>query len=244
MKRQNTRNEVRIMYTTVGPLTYELSRKSVKNVNLRIDREGRIKVSADYRVPISFIEDFIREKEDYIRKAAEKMLKRKEEKESGEPGWKNGKRVSVLGNSYILAIREGKKEGIDLEAPYLYLTVKPGAVESRKEVIWQSWQKKLAHEILEERMNLMEQRVACYGIVCREMHIRRMTSRWGSCQPSKEKITLNTRLVEAPLKAIDYVVLHELAHMKYPHHQKSFYDFIAHFMPDWRERKELLKGIM
>ena len=237
-------SELRTVYTASGSLTYELSRKAVKNVNLRIDREGRVKVSASPRVPTDFIDSFGREKEPFILKAMKNIQRRREEKKEEAAGWNEGKQVSVLGHSFILAIREGKREGIVLEAPYLYLTVKPEGSEDRKEAIWQAWQKKLAKEVLEERMSQMGRIVAPYGIVCREMSIRRMTSRWGSCQPAKGKITLNIRLVEAPVEAIDYVVLHELAHMKYPHHQKSFYDFIARFMPDWKERKELLKGII
>ncbi len=236
-------SEIRTVYTAEGALTYELLRKAVKNVNLRIDREGRIKVSASPRVPISFIDGFVREKEAFILKAMEN-IQRRQKKQEEEPGWETGKRLSVLGEGFTLVILEGKKEGISLEAPYLYLTVKPEAAEGRREAIWLAWQKKLAGEVLEESMERMSRMVASYGIICREMSIRRMTSRWGSCQPVKGKITLNTRLVEAPIEAIDYVVLHELAHMKYPHHQKSFYDFIARFMPDWKARKELLKGIM
>ena len=237
-------SEVRTIYTPQGALTYELFRKAVKNVNLRIDREGRVKVSANPRVPMSFIDGFVREKERFIREGIENVRKREAERGGGESGWESGRQMLVLGSPFILTVQEGKKEGIVLKAPYLYLQVKPGAEEGRREAIWKAWQKKLAGKILEERLRRMERMVASYGIVCREMSIRRMTSRWGSCQPAKGKITLNTRLVEAPVEAIDYVVLHELAHMKYPHHQQSFYDFIDRFMPDWKERRELLKGII
>lgn len=237
--------EIRIVPTALGFLEYQLLRKPVKNVNLRIDREGRIRVSAAPQVPTSFIDDFVRQKEGFILKAIESIQKRKADCEKPEDGeWEAGKKLPVLGQSFTLVIQEGKKEGITLKAPYLYLTVKPQAVKERKEAIWQAWQRSLAKEVLEESIERIGNMVAPYGIVCREMKLRRMTSRWGSCQPGKGKITLNTRLVEAPVEAIDYVVLHELAHMKYPHHQPSFYEFIARFMPDWKERKKLLRGII
>ena len=196
--------EIRTIITPQGPLTYELTRKPVKNVNLRIDRESRIKVSAHPRVPLSFIEDFIREKEGFIRKALESVRKQQEEKRT-----------------------EGLQDA--------------KARPSREELIRE---KELAGILLTDSMERMGRLVAPYGIRCEKLQIRRMTSRWGSCIPSKGKITLNSRLIEAPGEAVDYVVLHELAHMKYPHHQKSFYDFIARFMPDWKERRDMLKKIL
>lgn len=191
--------QIRSVAASQGVFFYELTRKQVKNVNLRIDKEGRIKVSAPAGVSVEFIEGFIREKEGFIRKA----LKIRQEQQK-------------------VADKEQKKE------------------PTRQELIRE---KELAKEILTDSMTRMSRLVAPYGIFCRQLQIRRMTSRWGSCIPVKGKITLNSRLVEAPIQAIDYVVLHELAHMKYPHHQKSFYEFIAQFMPDWKVRREMLKKI-
>ena len=79
-------SEVRTIYTPQGALTYELFRKAVKNVNLRIDREGRVKVSANPRVPMSFIDGFVREKERFIREGIENVRKREAERGGGAAG--------------------------------------------------------------------------------------------------------------------------------------------------------------
>ena len=71
-----------------------------------------------------------------------------------------------------------------------------------------------------------------------------MTSRWGSCQTVKGIITLNSKLIEKPLRCIEYVVLHEFAHFIHPNHSKEFYDFVASLMPDWKERKIELEKIV
>lgn len=236
---------LRTISASKGLLTYELQRKAVKNVNLRINKEGKVKLSAAPTVPVSFIDEFVRKKESFILSAIQQIERGRQEKErQAKQSWKSGSRVRVLGQDFTLLIRENVREGILMESPNIYLMVKPGTSDKHKEAIWQAWQKRMAKEVLEERMQLIEEKTAPYGITCREMSIRRMTSRWGSCQPQKGKITLNSRLMEAPLEAVDYVVLHELTHMKYPHHQKSFYEFIARFMPDWKTRKAMLKGII
>lgn len=70
--------------------------------------------------------------------------------------------------------------------------------------------------------------------------VRKMTTRWGSCNSRKGYINLSLNLIEKALELVEYVVLHELAHLIYPHHQKSFYDFIAALMPDFRSREKRL----
>nr|WP_314565452.1 SprT family zinc-dependent metalloprotease [uncultured Campylobacter sp.] len=70
--------------------------------------------------------------------------------------------------------------------------------------------------------------------------VRKMTTRWGSCNSRKGYINLSLNLIEKDPELVEYVVLHELAHLIYPHHQKSFYDFIAGLMPDFKTREQRL----
>ena len=70
--------------------------------------------------------------------------------------------------------------------------------------------------------------------------VRKMTTRWGSCNSRKGYINLSLNLIEKAPELVEYVVLHELAHLIYPHHLKSFYDFIAALMPDFRSREKRL----
>ena len=70
--------------------------------------------------------------------------------------------------------------------------------------------------------------------------VRKMTTRWGSCNSRKGYINLSLNLIEKAPELVEYVVLHELAHLIYPHHQKSFYGFIAGLMPDFKTREQRL----
>lgn len=169
-------------------LTYELTRKAVKNVNLRIKPDGSVHVSANRRVPISFIEDFIRQKQTFIFAALDKYEERR------------------------------KKARPATELPP------------------REYQEKIFREICDEIYPLFEP----YGVAYPQIKIRRMTSRWGSCQPTRGIITLNSRLIEAPRSCIEYVVLHEFAHFIHPNHSKDFWNLVAHFMPDYKKRKKEL----
>ena len=71
--------------------------------------------------------------------------------------------------------------------------------------------------------------------------IRNSKTRWGSCNHKKGYINLSLRLIEKPISAVRYVVLHELTHLLYPHHQSSFYKFIEAIMPDYKEQERILR---
>ena len=72
--------------------------------------------------------------------------------------------------------------------------------------------------------------------------IRNSKTRWGSCNHKKGYINLSLRLIEKPISAVRYVVLHELTHLLYPHHQSSFYKFIERIMPDYKEQERILRA--
>ncbi len=75
-----------------------------------------------------------------------------------------------------------------------------------------------------------------------EIRVREMKSRWGSCHMAKRRITLNKRLAERPRPALEYVVLHEYVHFLHPNHGAGFHAEMARLMPDYKERRKLLKG--
>ena len=83
--------------------------------------------------------------------------------------------------------------------------------------------------------------VAACGVEKPHVTVRAMRTRFGSCSVGRGRITLNAMLVRIPRVCAEYVVFHELAHFLYPNHSRSFYDFIAIYMPDWQERERLLR---
>ena len=68
-----------------------------------------------------------------------------------------------------------------------------------------------------------------------------MKSRWGSCKASNQHINLNLELIMTPIQCIEYVIMHELCHLKFSKHTKEFYQFLSIMMPDWKQRKNRLE---
>jgi len=105
------------------------------------------------------------------------------------------------------------------------------------------WYRKHARAAFERRLLRCWQLVRRHDIPEPSLRIRRMKRRWGSCGKNGT-ILLNTELVRAPVHCIDYVIVHELCHLRFPHHSDRFYRLLALVMPDWQRRKTRLEQVL
>lgn len=234
-------SEIRQVQCDRGVLEYELTRKAVKNVNLRIKPDGKIYVSANRRVPLKFIENFIKEKQEYITRAQERYEEIQKHILTDPIEYVSGDRFNVLGKSLVLRVTQGKPESVAYNGEYIYLTVKNKDDLRHKEILISKWLKELQVETFNQISKEVHGLFIKYDINYPIIKTRKMKSRWGSCQYKKGIITLNSKLIEVPIRCIEYVVLHEFAHFIHPNHSKKFYDFVAKLMPDWKDRKKELE---
>jgi len=106
-----------------------------------------------------------------------------------------------------------------------------------------TWYRKRAHETLGRYMERCYAGASRHGVAEPALTICKMLRRWGSCSP-KGNITLNLNLEKAPVHCIEYVIMHELCHLKYHNHSKSFFSILTRCQPDWRKRKEVLDWVV
>ena len=233
--------EQRVVHCEDGDIPYLLTRKSVKNVNLRIKPEGEVLVSASNSVPTDFIDAFIEKKQRYIFSVLSRYEEKKKLFQAVPKRYVSGESYDLLGKSLRLKVEANKEEIVYTDGVYIFLKVKDKDDFRHKENMMSKWLKQyqmtVFEELLQEKYLLFEK----YGVTYPTLKIRNMTSRWGSCQPKKGIITLNSKLIEAPRNCIEYVILHELVHFIHPNHSRHFWDFVAMMMPDWKERKEELE---
>lgn len=233
--------EQRVVHCEEGDIPYLLTRKSVKNVNLRIKPEGEVLVSANNSVSTDFIDAFIEKKQRYIFLVLSRYEEKKKLFQAVPKKYVSGESYDLLGKSLRLKVEANKEENVYTDGVYIFLKVKDKDDFRHKEIMMSKWLKQyqttVFEELLQEKYLLFEK----YGVTYPILKIRNMTSRWGSCQPKKGIITLNSKLIEAPRNCIEYVILHELVHFIHPNHSRQFWDFVAMMMPDWKERKEELE---
>ncbi len=221
-------------------VTYNLERKKVKNINLRIKSDQSMYVSANYYVSNAVIEDFLQEKSDYILKALEHYSEIA--KYAPKPKqYVDGESFKILGHDRRLKVVQGKKNSVEGDESYITLIVKDVNNFELKKKTMDKWLKNYCKEILFEVCESVYPKFQKYGVEFPELRFRNMVSRWGSCQPKRKILTFNISLIEAPLSCVEYVVTHEFTHFLQPNHSKRFYNQLAMFMPDWQERKRILE---
>ena len=221
-------------------ITYFLERKKVKNLNLRIHKNGSVFVSANAEVPIDEIDEFVSRKSSYIFGA----IKRFEELARYHPKPKqyvSGETFYIQGRGVRLQVLPAKKDSITSDGIYIFLAVKnPDDIEKKRRMV-NRFLDQQCKVVFYEIMNELYPMFKKYGVKMPTLRIRDMETRWGSCLVKKGIITLNKRLLEAPRNCIEYVIMHEFCHFIHPNHSKYFYDFLTVSMPDWKDRKAILE---
>jgi len=218
-----------------GGIEAILVRKAVKHVRVTIlPPDGTVRVTAPKRFPEAQIKAFLLEKADWIRMHAARMR----EKHEGEPNsFESGETVRVFGVPYLLVTAETKKNAVFLDGKRIVLAVKSGSTREKRKALLDAW---LRERLKTEILHYLPLWSARTGLVPSEWTVRDMTSRWGSCNTKTGKITLNLRLVHFPAICLEYVILHELAHLKIPDHGPDFKAILSPYMPDWKARRNLL----
>lgn len=221
-------------------IKFNIKRKNVKNINLNVKPDMSVVVSANEKVPVAFIVDFVKGKADWI-------LKRQSYFANVQPDtlkkkkYLSGESFKYLGRQYRLRVLETKqKESVKYYRGYLYLIVKNKEDYKKKEILINDWYKMKAKEKFAESLDKMFQLVKRDWMEKPTIQSRVMKARWGSCLIAKKHIFLNIELIKAPKICIDYVILHELAHFLYKDHSREFYEFLTVIMPDWKARKAIL----
>ena len=221
-------------------IEYDLQRKRVKNINLRIKPDKSITVSANPRVPESKIERFILEKQEFILRALEKYGKM--QKPLPKPKqYIDGETVKVFGQDFTLKVFLAKKNRVEIDKPFINLYVKDLDDISLKKKVLDKW---LYNQVEETIIRICEKVYPLFEKYCGNfptIKFRKMTSRWGSCNFVRNILTFNYALINAPIDCVEYVVYHELTHFIEPNHSKKFYLALSNFLPDYKERKRELK---
>lgn len=192
-----------------------IHKKQIKNLILRIDNEGNFKLSVPHFYPLERLEEFLIKNEKWLQNAYEiyqKNLKKQDEFIF------LGRKFKVILEPNLSKARLLKDEIKTPNLEHLQIFIRKNA-----RIIFHHYLKKWQRKT---------------GLYTKRISLKTMQTRWGSCNHKKAYINLNLKLMEKPLKAIEYVILHEIAHLKFPHHGKEFYAFLFENMQDFREREK------
>lgn len=148
----------------------------------------------------------------------------------------NGDKIYILGENKEIAVHIGEPCVI-VSGDRIVITVKK---EEQAEKLFDKWWREQSHRVFSaifiEKFEIFKK----MGCAIPDMRIKKMHTRWGSCNKRLCRINLNYYLYSLPALCIEYVIMHELVHLIYSNHKKEFYDFLSACMPDWKDRKKLM----
>lgn len=223
----------------VGGVTVEVVRKDIKNVHLSVHPpSGRVRIAAPARVSLDTLRVFAISKLSWIRKQQERYSG--QERETPREYLERESHY-LWGRRYLLAVRESAgRAGVEVAAGRIVLKVRRGADSERRAEIMERWYRQQVRQAAGEFAAKWEKLM---GVQVRQIFVRRMKTRWGSCNPRTGAIRLNTELAKKPRECLEYVIVHEMTHLLEPRHNGRFVELMNIFLPKWQSARELLNSL-
>ncbi|HSN20119.1 MAG TPA: SprT family zinc-dependent metalloprotease [Usitatibacter sp.] len=205
-------------------------RRGRRGVGLKVDENG-LTVSAPSSMPLARIEALVRESERWVLRKVAEWRSRKVPRVS----WCDGGMFPYLGRELVLRLAAGPRTSAQRIEQELRVTVREAAEPEVRRVVV-AWYKRCAREELGERLAELAARA---GLAAPRFFLSSALARWGSCN-SRREIRLAWRLLKAPPALVDYVICHELAHLRHMNHSAAFWAEVERQCPDYRRLRAAL----
>ena len=212
-------------------IDFNLQRNKRKTVSIYVEPNGEINILAPEKISEDDLNQIIEKKRYWIYKSLSKIEQLNETKVEREI--KNGEGFLYLGKSYKLKILENLKNPLTLRQGYFYLD--ENSSDNAKEHFIEFYKNK-GKIYISVRIEYLKNK---FGLNPPPMRIIELGNRWGSC--SDKYLNFHWKIIMAPMKIIDYVIVHELAHLKEVNHTDKFWELVESVIPDYKERKDWLK---
>ncbi len=225
------------MQRTIDGLCVTIIRKSIKNMHLRVlSPDGEIQITAPNRLSVSQIDRFVREKRGWIEARQQRLSERPA---ATNPAFADGQPVYLWGGSYTLRLEEAARGRSALQrGQEIVLSVHPEDDTSQRESLLNDFYREALSERIAARLPLWEART---GLHPSAWQIKNMKTRWGTCNVKTRKVWLSLQLANLDPECLEYVILHELAHLYEPSHNARFKTYLDGQMPRWREIQERMR---
>ncbi|WP_248747183.1 SprT family zinc-dependent metalloprotease [Pseudomonas sp. MWU12-2037] len=223
----------------LGDIRVEVQRKNNKHAHLYVyPPEGRVHISAPLHMGLDALRAFAISRLSWIKAQQRKMRAQPRETERE---YLNRESHQVWGRRYLLEVIEvNAAPVVELKHSALVLQIRPGSDEARRAALLESWYR----EQLRAKLSvLLGKWQPLMGVNVRRILVQRMKTRWGGCNPSTGNIRLNTELAKKPPECLEYILIHELAHLIEPTHNNRFLALMDKFMPHWRQIKDELNRL-
>ena len=222
-----------------GQVSVQIIRKNIKNVHLKVFRNLDVVLSVPMTVHSDWMDSFLNNHIEWIDDQITKY--KKSSGYNNLSSIRSGSSTQLLGKDVRIYKEASLIDQVELDEKKIFIFLRDISDEEQAQKLFDQWWRNTASDIFQSETEKLYQKIfKKYGLNQPKILVRKMKTLWGSCTPSKDKITLNEYLLKADIRCIQYVILHELTHLIYSNHSKDFYSFLTIHMPDWKERKKQL----
>jgi len=219
------------------------SRRRKRTVALYVEPEGHVRILAPARTHFSFIEKMLRQRADWI---SRRLAEHRRREMNSARAFADGECVLYRGETHALRVVEdrARPQGCEIRNGCIEINLFDAPAEDtarREEVRLELllWHKKQARRIFRERAEFWAHEL---GVKFRRLVLSNARRQWGSCSAHND-VRLNWRLILAPPDLLDYVIVHELCHVKHKNHSAQFWHMVDAAMPDWKARRRRLRAL-
>ncbi|MBA4416673.1 MAG: M48 family peptidase [Syntrophus sp. (in: bacteria)] len=226
-----------LIFKDASDLNYQLkrSKKRKKTLTLQVERNGTIMMHVPYRTSEAETDRFFKQKEGWVRKKLKEMACLPEPRDT-EKVFIPGENFHYLGEQFPLRVADSTSARAPLVLSYgIFLLREDNLAKARD--VFVDWYKKRAREKITERVDYYSRQ---FNLPATGITITSALTRYGSCSV-RNKVSFSWRLIMAPYPAIDYVILHELAHIKEKNHSSRFWDLLGTILPDYNKQRLWLR---
>lgn len=227
---------------TIDDIEIEVTKKNIKNIRLSVHPpNGQVKVSAPKRMTDEGIRLFVVSRLSWVKK---QRLRFENQEKIPEMEYISGESHYYFGERYLLNAIYGSTNKSNVEIrndEYIDLYIKNGSDKEKREKVMKEWYRKelkaVIPEFIEKWEKIMNLKVNDWGV-------KQMKTRWGTCNINAKRIWINLELVKKPHHCLEYIVVHEMAHLIERGHGERFKAIMDKYYPNWRKVKAELNGMI
>ncbi|MDV5392105.1 M48 family metallopeptidase [Shewanella xiamenensis] len=223
---------------TIGNITLNLQRKPIKNLHISVlPPEGKVRVSAPLQLSDTAIRMAVVKRLAWIR---EQQADFAAQPRQSEREMCSGETHYLWGRGYRLDVNVSSSPSVKLKGGRIAITSKTEITTEKRQLILQDWYRQILRKRLEPLMQQWQERI---GVTPSFVGIKRMKTKWGSCNPSTGRIWLNLELVKKPPECLEFIIVHELIHLLERHHNERFKALMQQHLPKWPEHRRTLNRL-
>ncbi|MFY0600709.1 MAG: M48 family metallopeptidase [Cyclobacteriaceae bacterium] len=223
----------------LGNISIDVEQKNVKNIHLSVyPPNGKVRIAAPSKMDLDTIRVFAISKLQWIKKQQESLQSQVRETPRE---YINRESHYFLGKRYLLKVVEQKgRPRIEIDHKYIHLLIRPNTDYQKRKEILDSWYRRELKRIVPKLLQKWEKKT---GVESNEFRIKKMKTKWGTCNTKAKRIWLNLELAKKPVECLEYIIVHELVHLLERSHNARFVAFMDEFMPKWQFHRDELNRL-